>query len=101
MALGLFGTECPDKKGCDRLTSRPLIVGFMCIGKLHEPTDHVFKGVNDLCLCYKQNGHLSRWHLNKRDLKVFRNLLNNAEKKLEEPNAVHQAEPKGEPGPGD
>lgn len=100
MALGLFGTECPDKKGCDRLTAKPLIVGFTCIGKLKQPTDHVLKGVNDLCFCYKQNGHLNRWHLNRRDIRMLRHLLNDAEKKLEEANAVHIEGAKGDNRPG-
>ncbi len=101
MAIDLFGTQCPDKKGCDRLASRPLVIGFMCIGRLHEPTDHVFRGVNDLCFCFKQSGRLNRWHLNKGDFRALRTLMDKAEKKLEAADAVHKTEPKGEPEPGD
>ena len=101
MALGLFGSQCPDKKGCDRLSSRPLVIGFMCIGRLHEPTDHVLRGVNDLCFCFKQSGRLNRWHLNKGDFKALRALMDKAERKLEASDAVRKEKPKGEPGPGD
>jgi hypothetical protein len=100
MALA-FNIGCPDKKGCSHLASRPLVIGFMCIGKLKDPTDHVFKGVNDLQFCFKQNGRLNRWHFNRGDIRVFRFLLGKAEKRLEATDAVHNTGAKEDSRPGD
>ena len=86
----MFCQQCPDKSGCDRLAARPLVVGFMCVGRLKRPTDHVFRGVNDLAFCFKQNGRLNRWHLNRGDFAVLRHLMSKAEKRLEADHAVHK-----------
>ncbi len=40
-----------------------------CMGQLKYATDHVFTGVNDICLCYKEAGNkVQRWHLNYNDI---------------------------------
>jgi hypothetical protein len=40
-----------------------------CMGQLKQATDHVFTGVNDLCLCYKDaTQKAQRWHLNYNDI---------------------------------
>ncbi len=73
MAIG-----CPDKKGCRRLAAKPLVVGFVCVGKLAAPTDHLLAGVNDLQFCYSQSGRLNRWHLNRRDIVILHELFMSA-----------------------
>lgn len=88
----LFCVKCPDKDGCDRLASKPLVFGFMCIGRLREPTDHVMRGVNDLQFCFRQHGRLDRWHFNKVDVTILRKLLDTAERKVKGGgDAVHTA----------
>ena len=67
--------HCPDET-CQVLTVRPPVDGFICIGKLAKPTDHIVKGVNSLSLCFKQGmGLRSQWHLNRNDLIVFHDLI--------------------------
>ena len=66
--------QCPDKN-CRTLAARPLIGGFVCIGRLANPTDHILKGVNDLSLCFEQNWRRDRWHLNRYDFIVLHDLI--------------------------
>lgn len=89
----MFRPGCPDK-GCERLAWKPLVIGFLCIGRMPEPTDHVASGVNDLRLCFKQKAVLSSWHINGRDMRIMRGLLDKAISKTEGgDNAVHKGDP--------
>lgn len=69
---------CPEKKNCKPLAALPLIEGFMCVGRMAKPTDHVTPKVNDLQLCcvLNQERHWwQRWHINEDDIVAFMGLL--------------------------
>ncbi len=70
---------CPDKKTCRPLAVLPMVEGFMCVGRLAVPTDHVTKGVNDLQLCTNLDRlgpkWYKRWHINEDDIVAFMDLL--------------------------
>lgn len=84
---------CPDK-ACKRLAWRPLVIGFICIGRMEKATDHVVPEANDLRLCFKQKAVLDSWHLNRRDMLILRGLLDKAIREADD--AVRYAEPTGE-----
>jgi len=81
---------CPDKT-CRKLARKPLVIGFMCVGRLSTPTGHVIPGVNDLCFCFKQRACLNRWHMNRADIGMLAKLLDKAMKNDAEDNREQSA----------
>jgi hypothetical protein len=49
----------------------------VCLGQLKYPTDHVYVGVNDMSLCFKQ-GKTEQYHLNLNDLVAAINMVSKA-----------------------
>ena len=92
--------HCPDKK-CRPLAVMPLVDGFICVGKLAKPTDHVVKAANDLGLCYQQEGRRHQWHINDYDIVMFYDLLTRAmQADQEERDALRKKGPEGDGRPG-
>jgi hypothetical protein len=62
---------CPDKTcrpvGKVKMYGNVDEVGT-CMGQLKYASDHVFTGVNDMCLCIKQTKKVDRWHFNFNDI---------------------------------
>lgn len=97
---------CPDRKGCRPLAVLPLLNGFMCVGRMAQPTDHVTKGVNDLQLCANLDRRgpqwWKRWHINEDDIVAFMDLLVRALEAddKERKNAVHTGDATEDSRPG-
>lgn len=97
---------CPDKKACRPLAVLPMLEGFMCVGRLAVPTDHVTPKVNDLQLCVNLDRRgpqwWKRWHINEDDIVAFMDLLVRALEATdkERKDALHtgNAEEGGRPG---